>query len=225
MHPATPTPSDPQLWVSDLVDGRIDAGSTARACADWATDEQLRRTWHAYHLIGDVLRSDELARDPADDRAFLKVLHSRLRTEPVPLAPGPVRSSAARGLAFGSARRALRWGRPMAVAAGFVAVAGVVVALRTPAIDPATQPGYAAAGTRAPSGAGGGVLGADGLRLAVGGTAVPAERAGSMPRLEMLRDARLDEYLRAHREALAGSPAALPGGALRSVEFDAAAGR
>jgi sigma-E factor negative regulatory protein RseA len=46
-----------------------------------------------------------------------------------------------------------------------------------------------------------------------------------MPRLEMLRDARLDEYLRAHREALAGSPAALPGGALRSVEFDAAAGR
>ena len=38
-------------------------------------------------------------------------------------------------------------------------------------------------------------------------------------RAQMLREARVDEYLRAHRDLLAGSPAALPGGAMRSVDF------
>ena len=36
---------------------------------------------------------------------------------------------------------------------------------------------------------------------------------------QMLRDAQVDAYLRAHREALDGSPAALPGGGLRNVDF------
>jgi sigma-E factor negative regulatory protein RseA len=57
--------------------------------------------------------------------------------------------------------------------------------------------------------------------LAVGtppaGTAVPV--AAQVTEEQMLRDARVDEYLRAHRETLAGTPAALPGGALRSVDF------
>jgi len=43
--------------------------------------------------------------------------------------------------------------------------------------------------------------------------------AGAGPNAQMLRDARVDEYLRAHRETLAGTPAALPGGAMRSVDF------
>jgi len=58
-------------------------------------------------------------------------------------------------------------------------------------------------------------------RAASGASAI----AAALPASAMLRDARLDEYLRAHREALAGSPVALPGGALRSVDFDAAAAR
>ena len=37
-----------------------------------------------------------------------------------------------------------------------------------------------------------------------------------------IRDARLDEYLRAHRDAMAGGPAALPGGAPRIVEVSTA---
>jgi sigma-E factor negative regulatory protein RseA len=42
---------------------------------------------------------------------------------------------------------------------------------------------------------------------------------------QMLRDARVDEYLRAHREVLMGSPAALPGGAVRTVDFESAPAR
>ena len=36
---------------------------------------------------------------------------------------------------------------------------------------------------------------------------------------EMLRDARVDEYLQMHRQTIAGSPVALPGGAMRSVDL------
>ena len=38
-------------------------------------------------------------------------------------------------------------------------------------------------------------------------------------------DARVDEYLRAHRDLLVGSPAALPGGGVRAVDFNTAAPR
>jgi len=36
---------------------------------------------------------------------------------------------------------------------------------------------------------------------------------------DQIRDANLDAYLRAHQAARGGAPAALPGGALRSVEM------
>ena len=228
MNSSHPEP-DLRQWLSDLTDGRLDAASVAHGCAGWAHDAQARRTWHAYQLIGDVLRSDELARDPCRDRAFLVTLRTRLRAEPVTFAPGPVAAPAAHGRrsGFAAARRARRWGRPIAVAAGFVAVAGVVVVLRTPASDadgatPALA--IAPAGSVRPATAGA-PLGAAGIRVGAGVAAAAPDASGSTPRAEMLRDARLDQYLSAHREALAGSPAALPGGALRSVEFGAAAGR
>ncbi|MEP7281041.1 MAG: sigma-E factor negative regulatory protein [Rubrivivax sp.] len=211
MNPPTRPDADPRQRLSDLTDGWLDAAALGRACADWVADEDAQRTWHAYHLIGDVLRSDELARPPRHDRAFLTGLRARLREEPVPLAP---RASAAdaliqplqpsRAAPVGVSR--LRWRRPMALAAGFVAVAGVLVVLRAPA--PESGGLYA---VQAPVG--------------VAGPASSAALLLLPPQAEMLRDARVDEYLRAHREALAGSPAALPGGAMRSVGFGEAAAR
>ena len=57
------------------------AGCTATrsraACARLARRRRTpRSTWHAYHLIGDVLRSDDLARPPARDAAFLAALRA-----------------------------------------------------------------------------------------------------------------------------------------------------
>ena len=49
--------------LSALVDGELDPAAAVRACAGWRDDAGCRATWHAYHLIGDVLRSDDLASD------------------------------------------------------------------------------------------------------------------------------------------------------------------
>jgi sigma-E factor negative regulatory protein RseA len=179
-------------WLSDLADGRLDDAAIVRGCAAWAADPEARRTWHAYHLIGDVLRSDDLASAPAADAAFLAALRRRLGAEPVVLAPA-------------RSRRLHRlWWRPMVAAAGFVAVAGVVVVLRQ--ADPAATAGP--------------------LMASQGGVVLPVAAVGTKRQPapvsagQMLRDARVDEYLRAHREPLAGSPVALPGGAMRSVDFE-----
>src|SRR5690606_38900115 len=75
--------------LSALVDGELDDGLTARTCARWHEHPDMRATWHAWHLIGDVLRSEDLASDPAHDAAFLRALRARLAHEPVVLAPRP----------------------------------------------------------------------------------------------------------------------------------------
>jgi sigma-E factor negative regulatory protein RseA len=114
-------------------------------------------------------------------------------------------SAAAQILAAGRTR----WLRPMAAAAGFVAVAGVVVVLRQ--ADPA------AAG---PAGAQWAAGGAVAIPVSTQGLARAPEVPAAATQGQMLRDAQLDAYLRAHRDALAGSPPALPGGGVRTVEFD-----
>lgn len=196
---------DPRRWLSALADG--DADAVQRACELWRSDGEARRSWHAYHLIGDVLRSDELAGDPGRDAAFLARLRERLAAEPVPLAPAPVAPKPA------DARRS-RWLLPAAAAAGFVVVAGVLVVTRL--AGPAGAPG-------APVLAGGGP--ATGVVLV--GTnpsgASPAA-ASAQVRGTVIRDARLDEMLRAHQAARGGMPVAVPGGALRQVEVVTPAG-
>ncbi|MBU6260953.1 MAG: sigma-E factor negative regulatory protein, partial [Burkholderiales bacterium] len=114
-EPVSPAsePVDPRIWVSALVDGEADALDPV--CAVWRDSAEARGAWHAYHLIGDVMRSDDLAADPARDARFLAGLRERLAGEPVVLAPP---------------RRRQVWLVPAAVAAGFVAVAGVLVVAR-----------------------------------------------------------------------------------------------
>ena len=48
--------NDPRRWLSALADGQADAAEPA--CGLWRDDAAARQTWHAYHLIGDVLRSE-----------------------------------------------------------------------------------------------------------------------------------------------------------------------
>src|SRR5215813_5291888 len=73
--------------LSALSDGELDTPGVAHACTLWRDDPVIRSAWHAYHLIGDVLRSDDLAGRPAHDVAFVASLRTRLATEPVVLAP------------------------------------------------------------------------------------------------------------------------------------------
>lgn len=190
---------EPRQCLSALADGERESLSPGTAL--WRDDAAARERWHLYHLIGDVMRSGELATAPARDAAFVARLRARLADGPVPLAPAPT-------VAAQPMVRRLGWRAPAAVAAGFIAVAATLVLMR-------------------PLGSGAG----EGVRLATG----PASVAGSGVRVvsnpqpsaaaalvadgRMIRDARVDAYLRAHQAARGNSPAALPGGGLRNAEI------
>jgi sigma-E factor negative regulatory protein RseA len=196
-------PRDPRTLLSVLADGEADAAEAGLGCAAWAdADPQWRQRWHAYHLIGDVLRSDDLASPPPHDLAFLQGLRLRLDAEPAVLAPQPLPAAVPR-------RRS--WLLPAAMAAGVMGLAAaLVLALgppggtpagpalaQAPTVVPAAPPQVVAAGMSAPPVA----------------TAAESVAAGGA----VVRDAQLDRYLRAHREYATALPGSLPGGAGRSI--------
>lgn len=169
--------------LSSLMDGDLPSREVGQASAAWRGDADARVSWHAYHLIGDVLRSEDLASAPARDEAFLQALRVRLANEPVPLAPdATARADAAPHAPVVPGRRdgwRLGWmTAPAAVAAGFVAVVGVMMVTRVMA--PATVAGPSLA-------------------------SAPADAAASGM---LVRDARLDRYLSAHRSLANGAVAA-----------------
>lgn len=187
--------------LSALMDGESDAPSLAAACACWREEPSARRDWHDWHLIGDVLRSDDLACDPQRDAAFVAAVRERLAGEPVVVAP------------FEQEARPSRVPRPAAtklwvggVAAGLALVAGALVLTAesppaTPALvarTPAAAPADGLPSAADASGAAGSTLAATSAQLQV----VPAGE-------QLFRDARLDRYLAAHR-LFVGTPAPAP---------------
>jgi sigma-E factor negative regulatory protein RseA len=207
--------------LSALMDGQAGTGETQRCSAAWRDDPQMRSTWHAYHLIGDVLRSDELAGSPARDAALLAALRRRLADEPTVLAPAPVAASpAAAARHAAAAQRRRGWLMSGAVAAGFVAVAGVLVVSRMSTPE-AAAPSLLSSNPPA-------LLSSNPPSLLAGNGSAPSnlQRVGNAPAPsptlvldgQLIRDAHLDAYLRAHREMRSGAAAAVPGGAMRSVE-------
>lgn len=189
--------------LSQLVDGELEAADVRRACSLWREDADLRDRWHAYHLIGDVLRSDDLAAAPDRDESFLASLRGRLAQEPVVLAPQPAAPVAAPVRGW---RRA--FAAPMAVAAGFMAVAGLLVVTRlagpqTDAVSSSLAATEAARPVAAAAPVAAGPAGSEGF------VAVQDAR--------LIRDARLDRYLSAHRQYGADSAFGVPAGSLRQA--------
>ena len=81
------TTGEARQQLSALMDGELDPADWGATCDAWRVDGRLRADWHAWHLIGDTMRSDELAAEPRRDNAFLQGFRERLATEPVVLAP------------------------------------------------------------------------------------------------------------------------------------------
>jgi sigma-E factor negative regulatory protein RseA len=190
---------DPRWLMSAMADGEADADELNRGCAAWAsTDAPTRGRWHAYHLIGDVLRSEDLASPPGRDLAFLDRLRVRLDHEPAVLAPRPLPTP----------HRRAAWAMPAALAAGGMALATVLVVSLGSAGGGAQAPTLAAA-PAAPTV----VATRDATATAVSATAVEAASAGG----RVVRDAELDRYLRAHRDYATALPGSLPGGSGRSI--------
>ncbi len=192
------SPAEPRAaWLSALADG--DAGAVQQACAAWRDDAESRQVWHTFHLIGDVMRSEELASRPGRDADFLVGIRARLAQEPVVLAP-------AEPVAVRAWRRPV-WLMPAAAAAGFVVVAGVLVVARI------GMPGAPLEGSGMAS-----LQNRQGGELRVVSD-VPRKQPPVIVHSEgFLRDARLDEYLRAHQAARGGVAVAAPGGKFRRVD-------
>lgn len=102
--------------VSALFDGESAQGSSAGEVRAVLGESGGREAWMHYSLIGDALRSADLARRPDD--AFVLGLRARLAQEPVVLAPVPVPAAVPHG--------ARRWQTPVAVAAGVTMVLGSI---------------------------------------------------------------------------------------------------
>jgi sigma-E factor negative regulatory protein RseA len=187
--------------LSALADGEIDGAEPASACAAWAGSAEARQDWHAWHLIGDVLRSEDLASDPRRDRQLCAAIRARLQQEPVVLAPSPA-----------AAPRRGRWAVGGAMAAGFVLVVGAYTLLRP---NDGASPTVVAQADRAPAGA---VIAAD--------TPVPtpSQEPGEVvvTDLRLIRDAQLDRYLAAHKQFSGTSALGVPSAFLRSATLDTA---
>lgn len=184
--------------ISALADGQLDGDAFARGMAVAGSDPQALEAWHAYHLIGDVLRSDDLARSsPAD--VFLARLREQLQQEPVAPAAAatalvavPVQTRAAAN------DTSFRW----KVAAGVASLTA-----------------FAAIGWTVWGGSGAGTGGAQLAGMPAGTVIAGSERG------PMIRDPQLDELLAAHRQLGGASVLQSPAGFLRNATFDPQQGR
>lgn len=185
---------DKRELMSALADGQLAGDAFARGVEIAATDAAAREAWHAYHLIGDVLRSSDLAHGaPAD--GFLSRLQERLREEPSAFAVQSDVHVAASPDAEAANDGNFRW-KVVAGAASFAAVSAIAWTLIGTA--PGRQEGaQLAAASRAAS-----------------GTVLTASERGVM-----IRDPRLDEFMAAHRQ-LGGATLVAPAGYLRNATFD-----
>jgi len=188
--------------LSALADGEVDTAAAGAACAAWKTDTELRRTWHAWHLIGDVLRSEDLASSAERDQRFLVALRGRLALEPVVLAPAA--AAAAPGRRAGG-----RWLLPSAVAAGFTLVVGTFVVL-----GPTGAPAPATTLARVTPPA----VESPVVPASVREPAAPVQAVAVNGR--MIRDPRLEPYLVAHKQFAGTSALGVPSTFLRAETVD-----
>jgi len=141
-----------------------------------ALDGDDHAAWSSYHLIGDALRSDDLAISPARSSAFLSGFAARLESEPHVLAPA----------AAPVARRLLGLRRRVVPAFAVAAAAATLTWIVVPQLQ--------------------GVPGGPGAQVASlqpHGDAVQRVAMVSVPSSQdanIIRDASLDQYLEAHQQ-------------------------
>ena len=228
---AVEAPSQPQALdvdecgLSALVDGEIGEAELDRVLAGFAEHSDVRASWHAYQVIGDVLRSSGMASQAP--QAFLAGIHAKLQTE----------TGAQRTELFTASKlaRISPTGHPQVLAAndavfrwklvaGFASLAAVMAVSWTVL-------GNAAAG------AGGG--GSDGAQLAltasessreiapsaqVVAATTPASGAAMVVNTTqgpLIRDAQLEALMAEHRQNGGMSALQMPAGFLRNATYDA----
>lgn len=192
--------------LSALADGELHDEEVVAALGLFERGD-CQSSWGVYHLIGDVLRSPDLASPP--DSAFLLRLREQLSHEPSPISSLKAEERPAivadpkKDLASNSS--IFRW----KMVAGFASLAAVAAVGWS---SLAAVQGPAIAGRQLADSAGSVSTGTPGSAVFV--------TAGNEGQQVMIRDHRLDELLAAHKQF--GNTAALqmPAGFLRNATFE-----
>jgi len=140
-------------------------------------DGEDRAAWSSYHLIGDALRSDDLAVGAAASSAFLSGFAARLESEPHLLAPAAIPVT----------RRLLALRRRVVPAFAVAAAAATLTWIVVPQLQ------------GVPSGPGSTQV----ASVSSHGDAVQKVAMASVPVAQdanIIRDAGLDQYLEAHQQ-------------------------
>jgi sigma-E factor negative regulatory protein RseA len=192
-----------QELISALADGQLQGAALQRGLEAAVSDPAAAEAWQTYHLIGDVLRSRELAGGTAPAQ-FLARLQESLRLEQ-PLAGPAVRPIQVQPAAQAAnvRRPAANEGRFWKLVAGFASVAAVAAI------------GWTVVGILGGKDAGAQLAGAGDRQQA--GVVLANTTGGTM-----LRDPKLDQLLQAHRQ-LGGATALQTPGFLRSATFEGSA--
>ncbi|MFP4903447.1 sigma-E factor negative regulatory protein [Paraburkholderia sp. BR14261] len=151
-------------------------------------DGEGRAAWSEYHLIGDVLRSDDLALSQAASRAFMTGFAARFEAQPHLLAPAALpQVQPGRHERVGRILALRRRVMPSRAGAAAAATLTWIVMPQMRGVGMAGAPQIAAVQSQG-----------DGVqRVAMNTT--PAPVAGGQDG-NIIRDARLDEYLQAHQQ-------------------------
>jgi sigma-E factor negative regulatory protein RseA len=183
--------------MSALADGGLHGEEFAQALAACERDPALLARWDDYHLIGDVLRSPDLlaARTPS---VFLMRLQSRLAQEEIqPVAQTdalPPSSVTLFGVTQAAANDSVfRW----KMLAGVASMAAVAVMIWTVAVPTSST----------------------GSQIAQNSASTDSVLVAS-PQGVIVRDARLDELLAAHKQVGGSSALQMPSGFLRNATFE-----
>jgi len=207
--------TDKREQLSALADGQLQGAELADALAYVGQDEEAMATWQLYHLVGDVLRSPELAQSV--DTGFMSRLRTELAKEPVPVrvqesVPQPIQVAVVAPVATAAANASVfRW----KMAAGFASMAAVA------AIGWSSLSSLQGGAGQPPAGA----------QLAQQQSAERPAQAGSVAapvvavadadgQQVMIRDPRLDELLAAHKQFGSTSALQMPAGFLRNATFE-----
>ena len=202
--------SDKEL-VSALVDGQLRGEAFSRAVAQVVEEQEARLNWHAYHLVGEVLRSGE-AIVGAHELAFSKRLMSRLQQEVPGLVVadlGVTQTAVKRGFAGQAAVLAandasFRW----KILAGVACTVAVGLIVWQAALDQRSP--IQLVQTLPPGG--------------MGGVASQSTQLVETNRSQvMIRDPHLDALLTAHQQSGSGSAPSMSAGFLRNAAFEGAA--
>lgn len=185
---------------SALMDGELHGAELHSAVRALLSESEGRGTWHAYHVVGDVLRSEELS-GAGQDLQFWAKLETRLALEPLPSTLTSA-SSEPSGRYLQSSNAPIFW-RVLAGGACSVLVAVIGISVWSPSV---TAPPISMAGV-APAAFTSSSAQSSPLNVAV-------DTDG------MMRDPRLDQLLSAHQQLGGHSALQMPSGFLRNATYE-----